>query len=220
MTTHQTDNNDHGGNIVFSDGSVLDSIENIALLNADNVMTGTNTLTGDVITSTTSSSLYTDGALVVSGGAGIAENLRVNGRAIFNDILAVYQDVSFYKSNSFWEYHFTVPTLDGHLTNKLYVDGSIATAVATETASILADDNVFTGLNSFTQDLGTTGISNTGNLVMDTEASEIRWNSKQEFMIQDYFTANNRFGFVIGNGQVRMFMSNSHTHQTFYLVRL
>jgi hypothetical protein len=75
------------------------------------------------------------------------------------------------------------------------VDGSIATAVATETASILADDNVFTGLNSFTQDLGTTGISNTGNLVMDTEASEIRWNSKQEFMIQDYFTANNRFGF-------------------------
>jgi hypothetical protein len=63
---------------------------------------------------------------------------------------------------------FTVPTLDGHLTNKLYVDGSIAT-VATETASILADDNVFTGLNSFTQDLGTTGISNTGNLVMDTE---------------------------------------------------
>jgi hypothetical protein len=28
---------------VFSDGSVLDSIENIALLNADNVMTGTNT---------------------------------------------------------------------------------------------------------------------------------------------------------------------------------
>jgi hypothetical protein len=71
------------------------------------------------------------------------------------------------------------------------VDGSIATAVATETASILADDNVFTGLNSFTQDLGTTGISNTGNLVMDTEASEIR-NSKQEFMIQDYFTANNR----------------------------
>jgi hypothetical protein len=52
------DNNDHGGNIVFSDGSVLDSIENIALLNADNVMTGTNTLTGDVkITSTTSSSL-------------------------------------------------------------------------------------------------------------------------------------------------------------------
>jgi hypothetical protein len=84
------------GNIVFSDGSVLDSIENIALLNADNVMTGTNTLTGDVkITSTTSSSLYTDGALVVSGGVGIAENLRVNGRAIFNDILAVYQDVFF-----------------------------------------------------------------------------------------------------------------------------
>jgi hypothetical protein len=36
-------------------------------------MTGTNT-TGDVkITSTTSSSLYTDGALVVSGGVGIAE---------------------------------------------------------------------------------------------------------------------------------------------------
>jgi calcineurin-like phosphoesterase len=100
---------------------------------------------------------------------------------------------SFYKSNSFWNTTtFTVPTLDGHLTNKLYVDGSIATAVATETASILADDNVFTGLNSFTQDLGTTGI-NTGNLVMDTEASEIRWNSKQEFMIQDYFTANNRF---------------------------
>jgi hypothetical protein len=54
------------------------------------------------------------------------------------------------------------------------VDGSIATAVATETASILADDNTFTGLNSFTQDLGTTGINNTGNLVMDTEASEIR----------------------------------------------
>jgi hypothetical protein len=47
---------------------------------------------------------------------------------------------------------------------------------------------------------------------MDTEASEIRWNSKQEFMIQDYFTANNRFGFCnSGNGQVRMFMSNSHT---------
>jgi hypothetical protein len=47
---------------------------------------------------------------------------------------------------------------------------------------------------------------------MDTEASEIRWNSKQQFMIQDYFTANNRFGFCnSGNGQVRMFMSNSHT---------
>jgi hypothetical protein len=31
-------------------------------------------------------------------------------------------------------------------------------------------------------------------------------------MIQDYFTANNRFGFCnSGNGQVRMFMSNSHT---------
>jgi hypothetical protein len=143
---------------------------------------------------------------VVSGGVGIAENLRVNGRAIFNDILAVYQ-VSSFKSNSFWEYLlFTVPTLDGHL----YVDGSIATAVAGD-CSILADDN-FTGLNSFTQDLGTTGISNTGNLVMDTEASEIRWNSKQEFMIQDYFTANNRFGFCnSGNGQVRMFMSNSHS---------
>jgi hypothetical protein len=27
--------------MVFSDGSVLDSIENISLLNADNVMTGT-----------------------------------------------------------------------------------------------------------------------------------------------------------------------------------
>jgi hypothetical protein len=54
------------GNIVFSDGSVLDSIENIALLNADN-MTGTNTLTGDVkITSTTSSSLYERG----TGGLG------------------------------------------------------------------------------------------------------------------------------------------------------
>jgi hypothetical protein len=64
-----------------------------------------------------------------------------------------------------------LPT-DGHL-KQIYVDGSIATAVATETASILADDNVFTGLNSFTQDLGTTGISNTGNLVMDTEASEM-----------------------------------------------
>jgi hypothetical protein len=36
------------GAIVFSDGSVLDSIENIALLNADNVMTGSNTFTGDV----------------------------------------------------------------------------------------------------------------------------------------------------------------------------
>jgi hypothetical protein len=110
------------------------------------------------------------------------------------------------------EYLLLLSRRDGHLTNKLYVDGSIATAVATETRSILADDNVFTGLNSFTQDLGTTGISNTGNLVMDTEASEIRWNSKQQFMIQDYFTANNRFGFCnSGNGQVRMFMSNSHT---------
>jgi hypothetical protein len=98
-------------------------------------MTGTNTLTGDVkITSTTSSSLYTDGALVVLGGV-IAENLRVNGRAIFNDILAVYQDV-FFSTNLIVSGNtttFTVPTLDGHLTNKLYVDGSIATAVATET---------------------------------------------------------------------------------------
>jgi hypothetical protein len=47
---------------------------------------------------------------------------------------------------------------------------------------------------------------------MDTGRVKIRWNSKQEFMIQDYFTANNRFGFCnSGNGQVRMFMSNSHT---------
>jgi hypothetical protein len=117
-----------------------------------------------------------------------------------------------FRAPLFWQYLRLLSRLDGHLTNKLYVDGSIATAVATETRSILADDNVFTGLNSFTQDLGTTGISNTGNLVMDTEASEIRWNSKQQFMIQDYFTANNRFGFCnSGNGQVRMFMSNSHT---------
>jgi hypothetical protein len=51
---------------VFSDGSVLDSIENIALLNADNVMTGTNTLTGDVKITSTSSSLYRRG----TGGLG------------------------------------------------------------------------------------------------------------------------------------------------------
>jgi hypothetical protein len=50
------------GAIVFSDGSVLDSIENIALLNADNVMTGSNTFTGDVkINSATGSSTYEDG---------------------------------------------------------------------------------------------------------------------------------------------------------------
>jgi hypothetical protein len=67
----------------------------------------------------------------------------------------------------------------------------------------LADDNVFTGLK-FLQDLGLNSD--------EYGASEIRWNSKQEFMIQDYFTANNRFGFCnSGNGQVRMFMSNSHT---------
>jgi hypothetical protein len=107
-------------------------------------MTGTNTLTGDVKITT---SFSTDGVVV---GRRWYRNLRVNGRAIFNDILAVYQDV--FPQISFWQYHyFYCPDL-GHLTNKLYVDGSIATAVATETASILADDNVFTGLNSFTQD--------------------------------------------------------------------
>jgi hypothetical protein len=47
-----------------------------------------------------------------------------------------------FSTNLIVEYHYVYcPTLDGHLTNKLYVDGSIATAVATETASILADDN-------------------------------------------------------------------------------
>jgi hypothetical protein len=35
--------------------------------------------------------------------------------------------------------------------------------------------------------------------------SEIRWNSKQQFYIQDYFAADNRFGFCnSGNGQVRI----------------
>jgi hypothetical protein len=49
------------GSIVFSDGSVLDSIENISLLNADNVMTEPHHFTGDVkITSTTSKS-HTNG---------------------------------------------------------------------------------------------------------------------------------------------------------------
>jgi hypothetical protein len=62
-STIRRDNNDYG-NIVFSDGSVLDSIENIALLNADNVMTGTNTLTGDVKITTTSSSLYGQGTVL------------------------------------------------------------------------------------------------------------------------------------------------------------
>jgi hypothetical protein len=45
-------------------------------------MTGSNTFTGDVKINSTGSSTYEDGALVVSGGVGIAENLRVNGRAI------------------------------------------------------------------------------------------------------------------------------------------
>jgi hypothetical protein len=79
---------------VFSDGSVLDSIENIALLNADNVMTGTNTLTGDVkITSTTSSSLYTRG----TGGLGRRWYSRIYGLmdGRYLTILAVYQDVFF-----------------------------------------------------------------------------------------------------------------------------
>jgi hypothetical protein len=40
--------------------------------------------------------------------------------------------------------------------------------------------------------------------------SEIRWNSKQQFYIQDYFAADNRFDFVTGNGQ-KNFMSNTHT---------
>jgi hypothetical protein len=85
----------------------------------DNVMTGTNTLTGDVKISTTSSSLYTDGALVVLGGVGVAENLRVNGRAIFNDILAVYQDVFFYKLVVGNTTTFLLPDVGRHLTNKL-----------------------------------------------------------------------------------------------------
>ena len=41
------------------------------------------------IPSITASTAYTDGALVVSGGVGIAGNLRVNGRCIFNDIFSV-----------------------------------------------------------------------------------------------------------------------------------
>jgi hypothetical protein len=55
-------------------------------------MTGSNTFTGDVkINSATGSSTYEDG-LVVSGGVGIAENLRVNGRAILT-ILRYNNDV-------------------------------------------------------------------------------------------------------------------------------
>jgi hypothetical protein len=38
----------------------------------------------------------------------------------------------------------TAPSIDTHLTNKLYVD----TAIATETESILANDNTFTGSNT------------------------------------------------------------------------
>jgi hypothetical protein len=39
----------------------------------------------------------------------------------------------------------------------------------------------------------------------NTNASEIRWNSKQQFYIQDYFAADNRFGFCNWGGQVRIF---------------
>jgi hypothetical protein len=54
-------------------------------------------------------------------------------------------------------------------------------------------------------------IDTTGDLIL-MNASEIRWNSKQQFYIQDYFAADNRFGFCnSGNGQVRIFMSNTHT---------
>jgi hypothetical protein len=38
-------------------------------------------------------------------------------------------------------------------------------------------------------------IDTTGDLIFNTNASEIRWNSKQQFYIQDYFAADNRFGF-------------------------
>jgi hypothetical protein len=77
---------------VFSDGSVLDSIENIALLNADNVMTGTNTLTGDVKITTTSSSLPWG-----TGGLGRRWYSRIYGLmdGRYLTILAVYQDVFF-----------------------------------------------------------------------------------------------------------------------------
>jgi hypothetical protein len=139
---------------VFSDGSVLDSIENIAVECGQRDMTGTNTLTGDYFT--TSSSLYTTGHWW-SRGVGIAENLRVNGRAIFNDILAVYQ-VLFYKSNSFWEYHYFYSRL-GRTFNEQTIRGRVNSSGGRGDCSILADDNVFTGLNSFTQDLGTTGIT-------------------------------------------------------------
>jgi hypothetical protein len=129
----------------------------------------------------------------------------------------VYQDVFFHKSNSFWQYHYFYCPDFRRTFNEQTIRGRVSDGGGDGDCSILADD-VFTGLNSFTQDLGTTGISNTGNLVMDTEASEIRWNSKQVYDSRLLY-ANNRFGFVIRNGQVRMFMSNSHT-KTFYLVRL
>jgi hypothetical protein len=80
---------------------------------------------------------------------------------------------SFFDTNSFWEYAY-FPTLDGHLTNKLYVDGSIATAVATETASILADDNCLYWFKFFYAGFRHDGDKQHGNLVMmDTGGEEI-----------------------------------------------
>jgi hypothetical protein len=115
---------------------------------------------------------------------------------------------SFFIQICFWEYAyfsdfgrtFNEQTIRGRVNSDGGGDG---------TASILADDNVFTGLNSFTQDLGTTGISNTGNLVMMIRRRG-SGGQQTKFMIQDYFTANNRFGFVIRGRTGGMFMSNSH----------
>jgi hypothetical protein len=78
---------------VFSDGSVLDSIENIALLNADNYDWNEYPY-GRRRLLLPRRRVSTQTGHWWSGGVGI-ENLRVNGRAIFNDILAVYQDVFF-----------------------------------------------------------------------------------------------------------------------------
>jgi hypothetical protein len=44
-------------------------------------------------------------------------------------------------------------------------------------------------------------IDTTGDLIFNTNASEIRWNSKQQFYIQDYFAADNRFDFVKRTGK-------------------
>lgn len=126
-----------GGSIIFSDGSVLDSIENLTLLNADNVMTGDNTFNNNItapsvpiLNTHLTNKLYVDDAIAAETTSILANDNTFTGTNFFNENVFTLA---------------TVPTADAHLTNKSYVDMSIAS----QTSSLLGGYNTFTGNNTF-----------------------------------------------------------------------